>query len=161
MARNGGLSQYCRAMLLYTLFGQSSQIALSPPTTAWLALTRSRITSSDTGATLDEPGRTITGPDGEAVATNYSRASIPLGVTGRGWVESGISSVVNDMDIRFPTVGAPWGTLKYWALTDAEIGGMVLAYGALRSKVTTREGDTVTAASGSISISLDSYDMEW
>lgn len=160
MARNGGLSRYCRAMLLHTMFGHSSNIYLTAPTEAFMALSRSSISQSDSGLMLDEPPAVIT-VDGVPASTSYSRAPVPMGEASGGWIESGISAVVNDIDIRFPLATAPWGTIKYWALMDRDASGNILAYGALRTKATVREGDYVVISPGALQISLDSYDMEW
>ena len=154
------MSAYCRALLLRTMFGQSSNVPLGLPAEAWLALARSTITAQSAGWSLDEPTEPVD-VDGVLTETMYARASIGMGPAKGAWDDSGLSGVVNGVEIRFPKAAAPWGTLKFWSLMDAAEGGRVLVYGALAQKYTVIKGDIVIVSPGALRVGLDSYDMEW
>lgn len=155
------MSGYCRALLLRSMFGQTSNMDLSLPAQGWIALARSPVGAETAGWAMDEPPDTITDASGAVLSTNYSRARIGLGINSNSWQDSGLSGVVNSVDVVFNRATASWGTLKFWAMLDEEHGGRILVYGSLAQKYVVQSGDTVIVAPGAMRIGLDSYDMEW
>lgn len=144
------------------MFGQTSNVDLSMPLQAYIALARSTVGAETPGWAIDEPPDTITDADGLVTSTNYVRARIALGYNSEAWQDSGMSGVVNSVEIVFNQASASWGTLKYWALLDEQMGGgRILVYGALAQKYVVQSGDTVIVSPGAMRIGLDSYDMEW
>lgn len=49
------------------------------------------------------------------------------------------SAVVNNVNYEFPVAESDWGTVSHVAIMDAQTGGNVLAWGAIRNPVTLAE----------------------
>lgn len=82
---------------------------------------------------------------------DYSRAQIN-NIFGSWEVFSGTLS--NSVEILFPSPGSSWGTVRYWALTDAPAQGRVLFVGDLEQFEVTI-GEDVFLAPGALSLGLD------
>lgn len=115
------------------------------PTNFWLALClKNAPTPYVSGSELDEP-----------LVGSYARLKIPASTT--HWDNSGQMQVLAlSKDDSFPTALQNWGTLRYWALCDSQVGGYVYAIGNM-APITIRTGDTVQVFAGDLTISLGPF----
>jgi hypothetical protein len=89
----------------------------------------------------------------ELTGGGYSRVQIPN--DGTAWVlGTDQTNVANKAGITFPTASANWGTIRYWALTDASTGGNVYFTGSFNTPVTVNSGDIMTVAAGNLVLSV-------
>jgi hypothetical protein len=109
-------------------------------------------TGSFTMPTLYLALETVAGDDSsagtEVSGDGYSRQAASFGAASSG-------SASNDADITFSASGGDWGTIVAWALYDAETSGNRLIHGALTSSKAVTDGDTLTFASGNLTVSAD------
>lgn len=102
--------------ILRTFFSRAAE----PPTSFYLALVK------DIAPNPYITGEEINEPD----AVDYQRAEIPNDLATFGDQNTGqLHMIYNLNDILFLTALADWGTIGYWALCDAAVGGNVYFYG--------------------------------
>lgn len=87
----------------------------------------------------------------EPFYVDYARAQIG-NIVGSWEVFSGVLS--NSVEVLFPSPESPWGTVRYWALTDSPVQGRALFVGDLE-QFEVSVGEDVFLAPGALSLSLD------
>ena len=112
------------------------------PSVLYLALSTADFTEDASGAA-------------EPSASSYARAEC---LTAFGTAASN-RSITNDGDITFPTAGASWGTIGYWAIYDASTAGNMLAYGAFTTGKAIGAGQTPKVLTGELVIAITSGGM--
>jgi hypothetical protein len=119
----------------------SGKTALSPtPLPVWVGVSSTTPVIAGTGATEPSTG-------------SYARVA----TTGSTWNASSSGSVTNAAAITFPTATADWlsaANLTYGLLWDASTAGNLVAFGLLSVAKNCQNGDTVSIAIGSLTISL-------
>lgn len=134
----GSFSDYLEDELLDHVFGASTYTA---PATVYFGLADTTITDSTTGTTVSEPS-----------GGSYARKSETNNKT--TWATSSGGSLTNAITITFATATASWGTVTDFFIADAATNGNILAYGALDASKAVGNGDTVSFASGALTITL-------
>ena len=107
------------------------------PTGLWLALFTT------------DPGETDTGT--EVAGNGYSRQSIQgsMAFQATGVIE-------NTSDVSFTASGGGWGTVTHAAVYETDhAGGIMLWYEGLTASKTVNDTDTLTFASGDITLTLN------
>jgi hypothetical protein len=130
----GGFSNYWENKILDHIFGKGSY---TPPN-IHVALS--------TADPLDD-GSGVVEPSGNGYARVETSAS--------DWSVSSGGVVCNANNITFPTAGASWGTITYFALFDSAMGGNMLAHGALDQPKVIAGSDTGKFDAGALDIGLD------
>ena len=87
----------------------------------------------------------------EVSGTGYGRVSITLGIPA---VVNGKTTSSNTAAVNFGTAGSAWGTVSYWAIYDASVGGALLWYGAFSRAKTIEINDSVVVAVGELDVTL-------
>jgi len=110
--------------------------AWTAPTGLWL------------GLFYGDPGETATGI--EVVGSGYARQQLTMSTSSGGSIE-------NTVDVVFTASGGGWGTIPYAAVWETEYGGAgnMIWYEALTTSKTVNDTDTLTFASGQVTLSLD------
>ena len=83
----------------------------------------------------------------ELSGSNYSRQSVAFSVA------SGVAT--NTANVTFGAASATWSTAVAWAICDASSSGNILYYSTLSPTQTVLNGDSLTFASGDITVSMD------
>jgi hypothetical protein len=130
----GGFSDYWENEVLDHLFGKGTY---APPT-IYVAL--STANPQDDGAGTAEP----TGGSYARIATSSA-----------DWSVASEGCVCNIDAVEFGQATAPWGAVTYFALYDADIGGHLLAHGALTEARPVAAGDIVRFPPGDLHVTLD------
>lgn len=131
--------------ILRCFFGQST----TPPAAFYLALIREIPPNAFiSGDELDEP-----------VAADYARAEISNDTVNWNapFMNSQLQVVSNQLDIEFGEAEEDWGSIGYWALTNAATGGYVYFYGQLESYQNIQEGDQAVVASDELVIEFSGF----
>ena len=162
MARSGGMTGLFRAMLLHAVLDMGDQRVHAAPSMGWFALLSSPALVAGSGYDLVEPPMYgIEAVTGNAVASGYARVPMAMGVGTGTWSLARDSCATNTEDISWPEPTTRWGLVRCWAMVDKEFGGRLLLTGSLQEAITVEKGDTVVIPAGGLTVSLDSYDMEW
>lgn len=98
---------------------------------------------------INDPGPDASGT--EVSGTGYGRVPITLGIPA---VINGKSTSSNTAAVNFGTAGSAWGTVSYWAIYDASVGGALLWYGAFSRAKTIEINDSVVVAVGELDVTL-------
>jgi len=133
-------SNFLAAKLLDHIF---NDVAYTPPTNVYVAL--SSTTPSDAGTGVTEPS-----------GGSYARVSTSA-ATWNAATSANPSVKDNATAITFPTATADWvagANLTYFVLYDAATVGNMLAFGALSVAKPILNGDTAEFAIGSLDITL-------
>lgn len=128
-----GLSDYAENLLLDSLFGSGT------PATIYIGLF--------TAAPTDAGGGT------EVSGGSYARKAVTNNSTNFPAASAGVKSLAVAQTFVTPT--GSWGTVTHFALFDASTAGNMLGWAALSSSQTIASGNTVSVASGAITITLD------
>lgn len=67
----------------------------------------------------------------EVVGAGYNRA--PLAMNNSYWIRSA-GRIMNNREINFGMAHGSWGTINYFAIMSAKVGGFVLLFGSLCSE---------------------------
>ncbi len=97
-----------------------------------------------------DDGSNITEPPG---ANGYARVQTPNDLT--NWPAASAGVKQNGTEVQFPTATGSWGTVTYFFISDAAVGGNIIGSGSLTTPKTVDNGDTVSFAIGDLSITLD------
>jgi len=87
-----------------------------------------------------------TGAGTEVSGGSYARQSMAFTVTG--------DTASNTVNVEFPKATASWGTVAYFAVSDAVSGGNMLCYGTLTASKTVASGDTLRFNAGELDITV-------
>lgn len=98
---------------------------------------------------INDPGPDASGT--EVSGTGYGRVPITLGIPA---VINGKSTSSNTAAVNFGTAGSAWGTVSYWAIYNASVGGALLWYGAFSRAKTIEINDSVVVAVGELDVTL-------
>lgn len=98
---------------------------------------------------INDPGPDASGT--EVSGTGYGRVPITLGIPA---VINGKSTSSNTAAVNFGTAGSAWGTVSYWAIYNASVGGALLWYGAFSRAKTIGINDSVVVAVGELDVTL-------
>lgn len=71
------------------------------------------------------------------------------------WAAPSAGSVATNASVAYPQATASWGTVTNIGVNDASTAGNRLAWGDLTANKTVDPGDTLSFASGAITITLD------
>lgn len=126
--------------------------AIEPPPSFWLALINEVPPNPYiSGEELDEP----------LLDSGYGRAEVPNDLATFGDQDQGQFHVVfNLIDINFNQAVTAWGSINYWALCDAEVGGNVIFFGKfseLDTVVEIKAGDQVQIPAQTLSIEFGPF----
>jgi hypothetical protein len=127
---------YLNNALLNEVFGGTTY---TPPETLYIGLSTTTPTTS---------GNNITEPSGNG----YARVAVANNTA--NWSVASNGQTKNGTAISFPVATGSWGTVTYFFIADAESGGNILGYGALTTAQTVANGDTLTFAPNSLTITL-------
>jgi len=121
------------------------QGGLTLPENFWLALTLGAAPNAYvSGAELDEP-----------LGGSYGRLQLPASTI--YWDNAGAPQTITmNKDLSFHTATSDWGTVRYWALCSADVGGYVYAFGDL-IPMAVSEGMTPQIAADDLSVSLGPF----
>lgn len=128
----GSFSNYFELEVLKWLCGQTNALGTAP--TPYLALFTAQTEASQT----------------EVSGGSYARVS----ASGK-FAAPAAGAVANNASIAFAAASASWGTVTGFGIYDASTGGNLLAWGDLSASKTVGSGDTVSFASGALSLTLD------
>jgi hypothetical protein len=92
---------------------------------------------------------TDTSTAGESTGTDYTR------VKSTTWAAGSSGQTANSTAIAFPTAGASWGTIEYFAVCTSSLAGDMIMYSSLTTSKTVALGDSLTFSSGSLVVTLD------
>jgi hypothetical protein len=124
-------------VMLTSVFGGGG----TPPESFYMALIRTVEPSPYiTGEELDEPD-------------DVGYARVPILNTAETWVVDDATPNVVTMVVpaTFQAATEDWGTVSYWALTDAATGGECYLVGKLERPLIVNDGDTV---------SIEAYELD-
>ena len=65
------------------------------------------------------------------------------------------TSIVNDLEVRFPTASADWGMISHWGIRTAAVGGELLVHAAVPVPKLIENQDEAKFNAGTITISAD------
>ena len=91
------------------------------------------------------PTKTTAGT--ELSGSGYSRQSVAFSVS------TGVAT--STADVVFGPASATWSTAVAWAIVDDSTGGNILYYSSLSPTQTVLNGNTLTIATGDITITMD------
>lgn len=131
-----GKSDYLENKLLDLVLGAQ---AFSAPATLYIELY--------TAAPTDAGGGT------PVSGNNYSRAAVTNNSTNWPAATSGVKT--SGAAINFATPSGSWGTVSHFGIFDASSGGNLLYWGALISSVAISTGQSVSFASGTVTVTED------
>jgi len=134
---NMSFSDYLENKILDHIF-KSPTSAYTAPTTMYLAL--STTAPGDDGADKTEP-----------VSMGYTRKAM----TAASWGAAAGGVITNSAVVTYDPSTGTWGVITHYVLMDASSAGNVLAIGELDAPKLIEEGDILTFAIGSITITLD------
>jgi len=141
----GRITLWGAGEILNVFFSQTAD----PPPVIYLALIKDVApTPYVSGAELDEP-----------TAAEYAR----VGITSNhlNWTNEGaIQIMVCEADLSFATAQEDWGTIRYWALCNAEVDGFVYFVGNFDDPEIVNDGDTVIVSGGDLTVSLGPFFSE-
>jgi hypothetical protein len=83
----------------------------------------------------------------ELSGSNYSRQQVTFTVSG--------GTATSNVAVTFGAASATWSTAVAWAICDASSSGNILYYSTLSPTQTVLNGDSLTFASGDITVSMD------
>lgn len=136
------ISDYLETQLINHIFRTSTY---SKPSTLAIALVKTPVTDSQTGATIDEVN-----------GTNYAR--VELAPADANWANTnGSNGQTNNLSlIQFPAAGDIWGTIVGLAVLDnATIGqGNVLFWSTFSESKSVGTNDVVAIDIGNLTITL-------
>jgi len=138
----GRLTLWGAGELLQSFFSQN----VDPPPSFWLALIKDiPPTPYISGSELDEP-----------VAAEYARVEIVNDEV--NWTNDGqIQTMVCEAELSYVEALEDWGTIRYWALCNAEVEGYVYFVGEFENPEIIATGDTVEIAPGDLTVSLGPF----
>jgi hypothetical protein len=108
-----------------------------------------------------DPGET--GANELAATGAYGRGSIAASLANWAGTQSAGSTTAssgtggqtsNNAVVSFPTPSANWGAVTHFAIWDAATGGNCLLYGSLGVAKTINQGDTVSFAAGTLTVTF-------
>jgi hypothetical protein len=108
-----------------------------------------------------DPGET--GANEVASSGGYTRAAVTSSLANWAGTQAAGSTVAssgtggqtsNNNAVTFATPTAGWGTVTHFAIWDAASGGNPLLYGALTVSKTINQGDSVSFASGALTVTF-------
>ena len=138
----GRITLWGASQLLRTFFSKE----LEPPASFYLAVIGEVAPNAFVGG----------GELAEPEAADYQRVEIPNDVG--FWVNDGQPQILaSGLEILFLTAMEDWGRIKYWALCDAPADGNVYFIGDIEENLVVVQGDTLSVASGDLSISLGPF----
>ena len=113
------MTDYQRNHLADREFGRAT--GNSTPATYYIALSTTTPSVNGTGFT-------------EPAGAGYARVPIQNNkTTGFGSAVNGVVQNINTH--QFPDSTAPWGTITHWFISDSQVGGNPLYYGALAEQI--------------------------
>lgn len=139
---SGRLTLWGAGQILNSYFSRTT----APPENFYLALI-AQIPPNGfvSGAEIDEPDQ-----------ASYSRIAVPN--DGVNWTDNGQVHVIStEVDVTFTQAQEDWGILRYWALCQTDVDGMVYAVGNLEDPLDVNTGDTVVLGAGDLSITLGPF----
>ena len=138
----GRITLWGAGQLLTSFFSKKADI----PAAFHLALIKAVApTPFVSGAELDEP-------DGGS----YGRVLVPNDTD--HWSNVGQTQVIQlEDDVQFLPCTADWGTIRYWALCNAEVDGFVYFIGSLASPMKVDNTDIARIPAGDLSIQLGPF----
>lgn len=83
----------------------------------------------------------------ELSGSNYSRQQVTFTVSG--------GTATSNAAVTFGAASANWSTAVAWAICDASSSGNILYYGSLVPTQTVLSGNSLTFASGDITVTMD------
>ena len=83
----------------------------------------------------------------ELSGSNYSRQSASFSVS------TGVAT--STASVAFGAASADWSTAVAWAILDDSTGGNILYFGSLSPSQTVLNGNTLTFATGDITVTMD------
>lgn len=138
----GNITLWGASELLRTFF---SRTAVAPDAFYLALITDVAPTPYLSGEELNEP-----------LAPEYVRAMIPN--DDLTWTNDGQMQVVScEAEIQFVTAVESWGTVRYWALCNAEVEGGVYFVGEFESPEQVEMDDQVVIAAGNLTASLGPF----
>jgi hypothetical protein len=96
------------------------------------------------------PTKTTSGT--EVSGGSYARVNCGATASGGKFSASSSGATANDAAITFPTATAGWGLVVACAILDLSTGGNILYFGGLTASKTVDSGDTVTFATGALTV---------
>lgn len=131
--------------ILDYLFGG---VALSPPSTFYVALLTAEPTEAGSISEVTSPG-----------ANGYARAQIARTIGATGWYasvqEDGVTKLKNQVSLTFGPATSNWSAATHFALMSASTGGTMICWAALTSSVTVTTGNYAKFEANSLVIQLD------
>lgn len=139
---SGRITMWGASELLMCFFARTSE----PPPSFWLAAIKDVApTPYVSGLELDEPTN-----------DDYGRVEIPNELA--YWMnDSQPQEVANVIAAQFITALSDWGEIRYWALTNAQVGGDCYFVGDLLNPVMIATGDQLVMQEGDLSVSLGPF----
>lgn len=137
------LTSYADQQALKQLFGGSPA---ATPATLYFGLSTTTVAIDGTGIT--EPSTAGTAYGRVAMTNNATNFTVSTIATASG----GGAQVVNAQPITFAQSTASWGTVTYWFASDANVGGNIIAYGALSSSQAVSASNTLSFAANALTI---------
>lgn len=135
-------TNYLEQATLDLFFGGT---AITPSGTLYIALSTTQPTEA--GASFTEPS-SASGYTRKAVTNNKSNWTVAAQV--------GTSGAVNNLSgLSFGSASGNWGTVSYFGIYDAAVGGNLLVQAPLTVAKVPTSGDIVTFPSGALVIRLD------
>ena len=121
-------------------------ISTTPPPNFYLALIKEIApTPYMVGSELDEPDN-----------AEYTRVMIENDAV--HWAnDSQPQEIYNSLQVDFMTAITDWGTIRYWALCNAEVDGFNFLVGNLEDPVLIMTGDQLSFAEGDLSVALGPF----
>lgn len=131
------------------IIGSFFSKATAAPDTFYLALISGTAPSPYvSGSELDEPNK-----------ASYARVAIPNSTV--YWSNGSQPQIaLTQTDVPFVTATEDWGTLRYWALCNAQVDGFVYAVGKLDDVLVISEGDRAILHAGDLAVSIGPFTME-
>jgi hypothetical protein len=100
------------------------------------------------------PTKTTAGTEVSDVGTAYARVNCGATAVGGKFSASSGGTTANDNSIVFPTATDAWGIVVAVAILDSDVvgAGNILYFGDLTAGKTVDSGDTVTFATGTLTV---------
>ena len=138
----GSASDFLEKKILDVYFGATAYAA---PATLYIAL------FTDTNTTTQRDAGTVT----EVSGGSYARVAVTNNTTNWPNASGTTATKASGAAFTFPTPTGSWGTVTAFGIYDASTSGNLLVWGDLTATQTISTGNTVSFASGAISITLD------
>lgn len=142
---SGRITLWGAGELLRSFFSRTAE----PPPSFWLAAIK------DVAPTPYISGAELAEPD----FAEYARVELPNDIS--TWSNDGQIQVMScEIDATFAEALEDWGTIRYWAVCNAEAEGFVYFVGEFEDPVIINDGDSLVVNGGDLSVSLGPFFSE-